>query len=195
MRCWDRRRLFWSARASPCRPRGWCDGCAPLYLGRQRTERHFDGVADDTHRVRRQRQFRGRPEHAAVTDVEGGAVQRAHQPRGAQPSFAQARMRVGTDVIQGEHPFTRVTDHDLAAADDTGPHTARRNLGEPQCGFELRHGILELDLGLEYRYRLADDPDAREGLAAEFELDFDPPGPMQRVSLDTGKACALAATR
>src|ERR1700704_262095 len=54
---------------------------------------------------------------------------------------------------------------------------------------------LELDLGLEYRYRLAADPHGGEGLAAEFEFDFDPPGPMQRVPLDAGKARALAATR
>src|SRR2546423_8108587 len=54
---------------------------------------------------------------------------------------------------------------------------------------------LELDLGLEYRHRLADDPHAREGLAAEFELDLDPSGPMQRVSLDAGEARALAAAR
>src|SRR6266853_5341040 len=54
---------------------------------------------------------------------------------------------------------------------------------------------LEHHLGFEYRYRLADDPDAREGLAAEFELDLDPPGPMQRVSLDAGKTRALPAAR
>src|SRR5437763_14463829 len=54
---------------------------------------------------------------------------------------------------------------------------------------------LELDLGLEYRHRLADDPDAGEGLAAEFELDLDPSGPVQRVSLDAGEARALAAAR
>src|SRR5256885_15234362 len=47
---------------------------------------------------------------------------------------------------------------------------------------------LELDLGLEYRHRLADDPHAREGLAAEFELDLDPSGPMQRVAPDAGEA-------
>src|SRR5438309_2904832 len=55
--------------------------------------------------------------------------------------------------------------------------------------------FLEHDLGLEYRYRLADDPDAGEGLAAEFKLDLDPSGPVQRVSLDAGEARALAAAR
>src|SRR5205809_5423738 len=53
----------------------------------------------------------------------------------------------------------------------------------------------EQDLGLEYRYRLADDPHACQGLAAEFKLDLDPSGPMQRVSLDAGEARALAAAR
>src|SRR2546421_9300549 len=46
-----------------------------------------------------------------------------------------------------------------------------------------------------FRSRLADDPHARERLAAEFELDLDPSGPMQRVSLDAGEARALAAAR
>src|SRR5260370_24288555 len=54
---------------------------------------------------------------------------------------------------------------------------------------------LDLDLGLEYRSRLAADPHGGERLAAEFELDFDPPGPMERLPLDAGKARALAATR
>src|SRR6266550_1565253 len=56
------------------------------------------------------------------------------------------------------------------------------------CGMTL-----EQDLRLEYRYRLADDPHAGQGLAAEFKLDLDPSGPMQRVSLDAGEARALAA--
>ena len=53
--------------------------------------------------------------------------------------------------------------------------------------------MLKRDLGLEYRYRLAADPDAGQGFAAEFKLDLDPPGPMQRVPLDAGKVRALAA--
>src|SRR4029077_10411904 len=55
--------------------------------------------------------------------------------------------------------------------------------------------FLVRDLGLEYRYRLAADPDAGQGFAAEFELDLDPSGPMQRVPLDAGKVRALAAAR
>src|SRR6266404_3222956 len=55
--------------------------------------------------------------------------------------------------------------------------------------------FLKCDLGLEYRYRLAADPDAGQGFAAEFKLDLDPSGPMQRVPLDAGKVRALAAAR
>src|SRR5882724_1278364 len=55
--------------------------------------------------------------------------------------------------------------------------------------------FLKRDLGLEYRYRLAADPDAGQGFAAEFKLDLDPSGPMQRVPLDAGKVRALAAAR
>src|ERR1700720_2707625 len=51
------------------------------------------------------------------------------------------------------------------------------------------------DLGLEYRYRLAADPDAGKGFTVEFKLDLDPAGPMQRVPLDAGKVRALAAAR
>src|ERR1700680_2429550 len=55
--------------------------------------------------------------------------------------------------------------------------------------------FLKRDLGLEYRYRLAADPDGGQGFAAEFKLDVDPSGPMQRVPLDAGKVRALAAAR
>src|ERR1700730_6447960 len=55
--------------------------------------------------------------------------------------------------------------------------------------------FLKRDLGLEYRYRLAADPDAGQGFAAEFKLDLDPPGPRQRVPLNAGKVRALAAAR
>src|SRR4029077_11405767 len=59
------------------------------------------------------------------------------------------------------------------------------------CGMKF----LKRDFGLEYRYRLAADPDAGQGFAAVFKLDLDPSGPMQRVPLDAGKMRALAAAR
>jgi len=37
---------------------------------------------------------RGRPQHAAVTDVERAPCNGHTSPRGAQPSLAQARMRM-----------------------------------------------------------------------------------------------------
>jgi len=76
-------------------------------LPRDRTERHFDGLADDAHRVRWQRQFRGRPQHAP-SRMSNEAPSTGTPPRGAQPSLAQARLRMGADVVQCEHTFTRV---------------------------------------------------------------------------------------
>src|SRR4029077_3211108 len=57
---------------------------------------------------------------------------------------------------------------------------------------ERAHGRLEEDLGLENRNGLAADPDARESLAGELQLDLDASGAVQGVPLDAGEAGALA---
>src|SRR5260370_32253646 len=69
--------------------------------------------------------------------------------------------------------------------------TAASGSSASNCGMTF----LKRDLGLEYRYGLAADPDAGKGVAAEFKLDLDPSGPMQRVPLDAGKVRALTAAR
>src|SRR6516162_1313449 len=47
---------------------------------------------------------------------------------------------------------------------------------------------LQRDLGVEDRNRLTDDPHRRERAVAKFELDVDPTGTAQVVTLCTGEA-------
>jgi hypothetical protein len=43
--------------------------------------------------------------------------------------------------------------------------------------------VLDLDLRLEYRHGLADDPDTLDGAVLDFELHVHTPGPVQLVPL------------
>ena len=92
----------------------------------------------------------GGREHAAVADIERRAVQRAHQPRRAQPSFAQARVRMGADVVEREHALARVADDELAAA--RASHVRMPPSGSSasfSTAWNSAMRRLQLDLGLE----------------------------------------------
>jgi hypothetical protein len=106
-------------------------------------------------------------------------MQRAHQAGRAQPTFAQACVGMRADVVEREHSFARMAQHDLACPDEAGPHAPERKLRKLQYRRKLRHGGLEQDLGLENGYRLAADPDPGKIVAGEFEFDLDASRAMQ----------------
>src|SRR5579864_795438 len=92
------------------------------------------------------------------------------------------------DVIEGKHPFTGVADYDLPAAELIGAHAPRCQLLEGPHGLEaqLVHD-LQLDLGLEDRHRLADDPDTLDGTVADFQLDIDSARAVELVALHSAE--------
>ncbi len=117
-------------------------------------------------------------------------MERAHQACGPQSALAHARVRVSTDVVEREHPVTRVTDDDFAAFQDSSLHSSLWNLGQGHHGHEgFCH--LQLDLSLENRHRLAADPDGIHTAVAQFQLHLDPAGSVYRMPLDATERGAL----
>ena len=112
------RRAGWSARGA--RTRRGAVRRAPPRSFRRRTRTWCVGSGTTA----------GGPSDAAVADVERGAVQRAHQARRPQPPSHSARVRMGADVIECEHAFAGVADHDLAAVTMNARMHAAGKLGQ-----------------------------------------------------------------
>ena len=101
-----------------------------------RVDTDFDLAIDDAHLMAGQRLARRRAEHAAITDIERSAMQRADQARATQAALIHPRERVRTDIVECMQSFAAAADDDFATADRAAMHLA---LGE-RVG--RQHGLI-----------------------------------------------------
>lgn len=65
-------------------------------------------------------------------------MERADDPRGAQPALAHPRMRMRADIVERIHTLAGMADDDLAARKGHGAHAALGNVGQGYRGLEIR---------------------------------------------------------
>ncbi len=74
---------------------------------------YLDAIANHAHRISPDRQSRRVTLGSSISDIECGAVQRANQSMGAQPTIFQFRSRVRALIFDSEEIFLHMADQNI----------------------------------------------------------------------------------